>query len=87
VIQELVYMACRLICSGRRYKVRFGRRCPGFRAFEEVYNMPANLGDEKAVCPERRESTLLFQTGTVPKELAQGFLPPWYVGWFLKGKA
>ena len=43
----------------------------------------ANFGDEKAVCPEGREGALLFQTGTVPKELAQGFLPPWYVGWFL----
>jgi maltooligosyltrehalose trehalohydrolase len=43
----------------------------------------ANLGDERTICPEGREGTLIFQTGTVPKELAQGFLPPWYVGWFL----
>jgi hypothetical protein len=43
----------------------------------------ANLGDEKVVCTEGREGALIFQTGTVPKELAQGFLPPWYVGWFL----
>jgi maltooligosyltrehalose trehalohydrolase len=47
----------------------------------------ANLGYEKAVCPEGPEGALLFQTGTVPKKLAQGFLPPWYVGWFLKGEA
>lgn len=43
----------------------------------------ANFGDEKVVCTEGREDALIFQTGTVPKELAQGFLPPWYVGWFL----
>ncbi|MCK4605286.1 MAG: DUF3459 domain-containing protein, partial [Deltaproteobacteria bacterium] len=43
----------------------------------------ANLGDEKAVCPEVREGVLLFQTGAVLKELGHGFLPPWYVGWFL----
>jgi 1,4-alpha-glucan branching enzyme len=47
----------------------------------------ANLGDEKAVCPEGREGVLIFQTGSVPKELAQGLLPPWYVGWFLKEEA
>ena len=47
----------------------------------------ANLGDEKAVCPEGREGVLILQTVSVPKEPAQGFLPPWYVGWFLKEEA
>jgi len=38
VIQELIYLAGRLIRSGRRWKLRFGRYCPGFAAFEFVYN-------------------------------------------------
>ena len=38
VIQELVYMAGRLIKTGRRYRLRFSCHCPGFRAFELVYN-------------------------------------------------
>lgn len=38
VIQELIYMACRVIRSGRRYRLRFGKHSPGYRAFEEVYN-------------------------------------------------
>lgn len=38
VIQELIYLAGRLISSGRRWKLRFGRHCPGFRAFALVYN-------------------------------------------------
>ena len=33
VIQELIYLASRLIRSGRRLKLRFGRNCYGFEAF------------------------------------------------------
>jgi transposase InsO family protein len=32
VMQELMYMACRLVSSGRRLYLRFGQHCPGFRA-------------------------------------------------------
>ena len=39
VIQELIYMACRVIKSGRRYKLRFGRSCAGYLAFREVYSL------------------------------------------------
>jgi len=38
VIQELIYLAGRLLRTGRRYKLRFGRHCPGFEAFQLVYN-------------------------------------------------
>jgi hypothetical protein len=37
VIQELMYLAARLVATGRRLKLRFSRLCPGFRAFEQVY--------------------------------------------------
>jgi hypothetical protein len=37
VIQELMYLAARLIRSGRRLKLRFSQRCPGFIAFESTY--------------------------------------------------
>ncbi|MBF0098838.1 MAG: IS1380 family transposase [Magnetococcales bacterium] len=37
VIQEMIYLAARLISSGRRMKLRFGRLCPAFGAFERVY--------------------------------------------------
>ena len=37
VIQELMYLAARLIKTGRRLKLRFSRLCPGFGAFEAVY--------------------------------------------------
>ena len=37
VMQELIYMACRLVSSGRRLTLRFGRHCPGFKAFGSVY--------------------------------------------------
>jgi hypothetical protein len=37
VMQELMYMACRLVSSGRRLTLRFGRHCPGFKAFGSVY--------------------------------------------------
>jgi hypothetical protein len=37
VMQELMYMACRLISSGRQLSLRFGRNCTGFKAFSRVY--------------------------------------------------
>ena len=37
VIQELIYLAGRLISSGRRLRLRFGRHCPVFPAFADVY--------------------------------------------------
>jgi len=38
VIQELIYLAARLISTARRLRLRFSRHCPGFRAFAGVYN-------------------------------------------------
>lgn len=37
VMQELMYLAARVIRSGRRLLLRFGSHCPGFAAFEAVY--------------------------------------------------
>jgi hypothetical protein len=37
VMQELLYLAARLIRTGRRLKVRFSRHCPAFKAFQRVY--------------------------------------------------
>jgi len=37
VIQELMYLAARLIRSGRRLRLRFSSHCPGYRAFAHVY--------------------------------------------------
>jgi len=37
VIQELIYLAARLVKSGRRLKLRFGRLCPAFESFDRVY--------------------------------------------------
>lgn len=37
VIQELIYLAGRVIRSGRRLKLQFGRHCPAFQAFRSVY--------------------------------------------------
>lgn len=37
VIQELIYLAARLVRSGRRLTLRFSRHCPAFAAFEAVY--------------------------------------------------
>lgn len=37
VIQELMNMACRMVLSGRRLIIRFGKQCPGFKAFTCVY--------------------------------------------------
>jgi hypothetical protein len=38
VIQELIYLAARLISTGRRFKLRFSRHCPAFAAFTAVYS-------------------------------------------------
>lgn len=38
VIQELMYLASRLVRTGRRLKMKFGRICDGFAAFKLVYN-------------------------------------------------
>jgi len=37
VMQELMYLAARVIRSGRQLALRFAAHCPGFRAFEVVY--------------------------------------------------
>ncbi len=37
VIQELIYLAARLIQSGRRLRLRFSKHCPAFTAFERTY--------------------------------------------------
>ena len=37
VIQELMYLAGRLITTGHRLKLRFSRHCPAFTAFSLVY--------------------------------------------------
>jgi hypothetical protein len=39
VMQELIYVACRLISSGRRLSLRFGRHCPGFKALCHAYGL------------------------------------------------
>ena len=38
VIQELMYLAGRLISTGRGLKLRFSRHCPAFTAFSVVYS-------------------------------------------------
>jgi|AMWB02.1.fsa_nt_gi hypothetical protein len=38
VMQELMYLAARLVKTGRRLKLLFSRHCPGFGAFHSVYN-------------------------------------------------
>jgi hypothetical protein len=38
-MQELIYVACRLISSGRRLSLRFGRHCPGFKALCHAYGL------------------------------------------------
>jgi hypothetical protein len=37
VIQELIYLATRIVRSGRRWKLVFGKVCAGFAALENVY--------------------------------------------------
>ncbi len=38
VIQELMYLAARLLTTGRQLKLRFSRHCPAFAAFSAVYS-------------------------------------------------
>ncbi|MDX1488919.1 MAG: IS1380 family transposase [Acidiferrobacterales bacterium] len=38
VIQELMYLAARMIASGRRLKLRFSEHCSGFASFARVYH-------------------------------------------------
>ena len=42
VIQELMYLAARVINTGRRIKLRFSNHCPGFLAFESTYHQLAS---------------------------------------------
>ena len=37
VMQELMYLAARLVRTGRRVKLVFSRHCPAFAAFRTVY--------------------------------------------------
>ena len=37
VMQELICMACRLVHSGRQWLLRFGRHCPGFAVYRDLY--------------------------------------------------
>lgn len=37
VIQELMYMACRMVLNGRRLILRCGKHCSGFKAFTGVW--------------------------------------------------
>lgn len=37
-MQELIYIAVRLIRTGREFHLRFGRFCAGFKAFDKVYH-------------------------------------------------
>jgi len=41
VMQELMYLAARLIRTGRRLKLKFSRHCPAYPAFEAVYQQLA----------------------------------------------
>ena len=44
VIQELMYLAARLLTTARQLKLRFSRHCPAFAAFSAIYSglMTAN---------------------------------------------
>ncbi|NVD37121.1 IS1380 family transposase, partial [Marinobacter lutaoensis] len=37
VMQEIMTMACRLVHSGRQWILRFGRHCPGFAVYRDLY--------------------------------------------------
>lgn len=41
VMQELMYLAAHLVTSGRRLKLKFSQHCPGFSAFNQVYQQLA----------------------------------------------
>ncbi|MFQ5843048.1 MAG: IS1380 family transposase [Thermodesulfobacteriota bacterium] len=38
VMQELIYLAARLVKTGRRFKLLFSRHCPAFGAFQALYH-------------------------------------------------
>ena len=38
VLQEIIYLAARIISSGRRLKLRFSRHCPAFEVFDKLYS-------------------------------------------------
>ena len=42
VMQELMYLAARLVTTGRRLKLKFSRHCPAYLAFETVYQRLAS---------------------------------------------
>jgi hypothetical protein len=42
VMQELMYLAARLVRTGRRLKLVFSRHCPAFAAFRTVYRCLAS---------------------------------------------
>ena len=44
VMQELMTMACRLVHSGRQWVLRFGRHCPGFAVYRDLYEGIAASG-------------------------------------------
>lgn len=44
VMQELMTMACRLVYSGRQWILRFGRHCPGFAVYRDLYGSLASSG-------------------------------------------
>lgn len=44
VMQELMYMACRLVQSGRQLFLRFGRHCPGYKVYRDLYQEVASPG-------------------------------------------
>jgi len=37
VIQELIYLAARVIRTGRRWALQFSSHCPAFTAFDTIY--------------------------------------------------
>jgi hypothetical protein len=43
-MQELMTMACRLVHSGRQWILRFGRHCPGFAVYRDLYGSLAASG-------------------------------------------
>ncbi len=38
VMQELMYLAARMVETSRTLKLKFSKHCPGFQSFEKVYN-------------------------------------------------
>lgn len=38
LMQELIYMGCRLVSSGRQLTLHFGQHCPRFHALTTIYS-------------------------------------------------